>query len=269
MDAIATHLEQQPEAVRIKKLLYAIIHTRWENAPAVLAQQSMADLVTTVHAMAPTEAELSHHLERIVQRLNRQSRYTQIALVISDAFHPLHRSSETPTVVPPDMTTLEGTTLEQTVMTPRDLPPSEEPLASETRLESGAPGANDLTLAEIPNSPDSAACQALAVKPRHRANLFGLRLEIMRYTNPLRAKILLLSTVRSPFTFNQQDWITLKSKTLDDLLQEAFDYCSTYADLESKLTIMCHCVDNATENTQVAGAILQAMKPFYPDVVSS
>jgi len=86
----------------------------------------------------------------------------------------------------------------------------------------------------------------------------------MRYTNPLRAKILLLSTVRSPFTASRQDWVTLKSKSLDDLLQATFEYCETFSDLESKLTIMCHCVDNVGENIQTAGAILQAMKPFYP-----
>jgi hypothetical protein len=86
----------------------------------------------------------------------------------------------------------------------------------------------------------------------------------MRYTSPLRAKILLLSTVRSPFAGTQQDWITLKSKSLDNLIQETFEYCKTFADLESKLTIMCHCVDNVGENIQAAGAILQAMKPYYP-----
>jgi len=75
---------------------------------------------------------------------------------------------------------------------------------------------------------------------------------------------LLLSTVRSPFTASRQDWVTLKSKSLDDLLQATFEYCETFSDLESKLTIMCHCVDNVGENIQTAGAILQAMKPFYP-----
>ena len=73
-----------------------------------------------------------------------------------------------------------------------------------------------------------------------------------------------LATVRSPFTATPQDWLTLKSKSLDDLIKTTFQYCQTFSDLESKLTIMSHCVGNVGENIQAAGAILQAMKPFYP-----
>ncbi|NJN22623.1 MAG: hypothetical protein HC812_17420 [Leptolyngbya sp. RL_3_1] len=98
---------------------------------------------------------------------------------------------------------------------------------------------------------------------RDRSNLFALRLEIMRYTNPLRAKIVLLSTIRSPFTFTPQDWRLLKAKTLDNLLQETFEYCPTFTDLEGKLTIIASCLDNHRDNTQAADAILKAIKPYY------
>ena len=269
---IAEHLTQQPDRLRIQKLLYAIIHTTWENDPAILERHIMVDLVADVHHIAPTETDLGYHLERIIKRLNRQSRYTQLAFIISEAFHPLYG-------------------LPKETVCDHACPASEVSDGGQTRMVSGeirtvsgeiSNGENGLTSltcwvsAEVSEEHTCAQSKATlsteslaetpldTVKSRDRASLFKLRLEIMRYTNPLRAKILLLSTVRSPFSATPQDWTTLKSKSLDDLIQETFKYCKTFADLESKLTIMCHCVDNVEENIQAAGAILQAMKLFYP-----
>lgn len=255
---IALSLEQQPEQLRIKKLLHAIIHTAWANDPTVLIQQSMQAMVETVHQKMPTEAALSDRLSQIIRRLNHQSRYTQVGLVISEAFQLLYgtphepfASDDSPAAQPGDLVVSEQTAI--------DLP-AEEGLTCITPEE----GMTRLSSKTRPPTMDDDAAYIPEPKERDRANLFNLRTEIMRYTNPLRAKILLLSTVRSPFAYTHQDWLTLKSKTLDDLIQDAFTYCKTYADLKSKLTIMCHCVDNEVENSQAAGAILQAMKPFYP-----
>lgn len=261
---VAAALESQSEQLRIKKLLYAVIHKAWENDSAVLAQHSMSALVSDVHQIATTEDDLSQHLEGIIKRLNHQTRYTQLALLISEAFHPLYGGWSVATVGQPEETILDAETLEQTAMMERQKPSEGAGSMSHTRLAQ----ATQITDKGTGTSEEAASIAATNTvstpsRTRSRANLFGLRLEIMRYTSPLRAKILLLSTVRSPFNFSQQDWIILKSKTLDDLIQETFHYCKTYADLESKLTIICHCVDSFTENQQVMGTILKAMKPFY------
>jgi class 3 adenylate cyclase len=263
---IAQRLSQQSDFLRIKKLLYAIIHTTWENDPAKLALQAMVDLVADVHQVAPTEADLSYHLERIIKRLNRQSHYMPLALVISETFYPLYGAESGTKTEMAESTAMAPSEDPQTVMmTSDDTVFPEDGVTSATRLDS-LNGAVEQTIVDA-KTPSPAALDSSASSPtklRDRANLFNLRLEVMRYTNPLRAKILLLSTVRSPFTATSQDWLTLKAKTLDDLIQETFDYCQTFADLESKLTIMCHCVDSVVENLQTAGVILQAMKPFYP-----
>lgn len=264
---VATGLARQPDRIRIKKLLYSVIHTVWENDPAILSLHTLEDLVADVHQIAPTEADLSYHLERIVKRLNRQNRYTQLALLISEAFQSLYGPSTELFTEHPEETSLSTSGDTQTMMTGDETGFSEETPTSMTYWEPTTESSLENTDADtdktyVPEEERSSA--ASPTKARDRANLFDLRLEIMRYTNPLRAKILLLSTVRSPFSFTQQDWLTLKSKSLDDLLEDTFQYCKTFADLESKLTIMCHCVDNVGENIQTAGAILQAMKPFYP-----
>lgn len=295
---IATSLTQQGEQLRIRKLLYAVVHATWENDPTLLAQQVMTDLIAAVHKIAPTETDLSDHLEYVIQRLNHQSRYTQVGLLISEAFQHLYGTlaPESEAIEPESevadlaiMSAEDQTMAIHEAPVSHEIPVSQENITSATRLASPTQlssvtelsGVTQLsgehTVTHTTLSPgdtsDNSALDNMANLPqpkeRDRANLFSLRLEIMRYTSPLRAKILLMSTVRSPFAFSQQDWIALKSKTLDDLIQETFNYCKTYADLESKLTIICHCVDNAADNQQTAGAILQAMKPFYPIAASS
>ncbi|MEB3268146.1 MAG: adenylate/guanylate cyclase domain-containing protein [Leptolyngbya sp.] len=265
---VAQQLNASPQAARLKKLLHAITTDTWESNVAVLDQHGLDFLVATAHQMAPTLKELRYHLERIIRRLNHQDRYTRIAQILVDAFQPLYRTDEEGTYLAMDE---EGTTLrDATALAAAETEPSQgDTLVTATRITSGESPLADGTIAypEPRSTPASSPASALN-QGCDRTNLFALRLEIMRYTSPLRAKILLLSTIRSPFTFSHQDWLTLKEKTLDDLIQDIFHYCPTFHDLESKLTIISHCLDNAHENTQAAGAILQAMKPYY-DATSS
>ncbi|HEY9888852.1 MAG TPA: adenylate/guanylate cyclase domain-containing protein [Candidatus Obscuribacterales bacterium] len=262
---IAHALTQHSDRLRIKKLLYAVIHNVWENDANKLALHTLEDLAIAVHRIAPAEADLSYHLERIIKRLNRPDRYTQLGLLISEAFHCLYGLPAETVLNAAEQTALEVSDGGQTMMLSNEGPQNDEGLTSLTHWDSAPPEEQTSAAVTLPPPPIPAgALLGETTKLRDRANLFNLRLEIMRYTTPLRAKILLLSTVRSPFTATPQDWLTLKSKSLDDLIQDTFHYCKTFADLESKLTIMCHCVDNVGENIQAAGAILQAMKSFYP-----
>ncbi len=261
---VAVRLETATQAVRIKKLLYAVTTDTWENNILVLDRHRMDLLVATIHRMAPTADELHDHLQRIIQRLNRQEQYWPIADAILAAFQQLYG--------------LQGMADSGTLLTPIALSNGVDSVPSAaTRLEAATPedGEEDevdhprdgMTVYEIYNE----APVVPLVDPStselslgDRRSLFRLRQEIMRYTSPLRAKILLFSTLRSPFTFSHQDWLSLKEKTLDELIQEIFKYCPSFSDLESKLVIISHCLENPQENTQAAGAILQAMKPYYP-----
>ncbi|MFB2893616.1 hypothetical protein ACE1CI_11950 [Aerosakkonemataceae cyanobacterium BLCC-F50] len=92
---------------------------------------------------------------------------------------------------------------------------------------------------------------------------FELRVEIIKYTNPLRAKILAYSIVYHIFDFSSQDWLSLKTKELDDLLQKLFDRCKTLKDLEYNLQTVAKNLTPTDEHTQAAGAVYQAMKRYY------
>lgn len=261
--AIAAALQAGNNPIRIKKLLYATIHNKWESEAAALSQYEMADLIAQVYEVAPTEVDLNQRLENIVRRLSQPARYTPLALLITESFQPLYKAAARQHFLASNAAGGEATASESTPMPISDPSAGDEAPTSVTCLEGGSQFPNS-QIPGVANPAVASTESVVAAKPRDRANIYNLRLEIMRYTNPLRAKILLLSTLNGPFTFSQQDWIVLKSKALDDLVQDVFEYCSNYADLESKLTIMSHCVENAEESTQTAGVILKAMRPFYP-----
>ncbi len=268
---IALQLTASSQAVRIRKLLHSIVNDRWENDPAILAQQEMDGLVASVYQMAPTPKELSYHLDRIVKRLSRPDLYTRIATTILGVFQQLYGLQEGTVLAQAQ----EGTVLAQAAEPTRlNLDPvalaeegntlEDSHSNTQTRWDSlSTEGATRAMTFASKGAPPEFTADPSITSPRDRTNLFALRLEIMRYTNPLRAKILLLSTIRSPFTFTPHDWRLLKAQTLNNLLEETFQYCPNFADLEGKLTIIASCLDNHHANTQAAGAILQAMKPYY------
>jgi adenylate cyclase len=253
--AIALKLAQAADGLRLRKLLYCICHNIWENDSAILESYALEQLVRQAHTVATTPQNLRYQLSRIVKRLNRKADYVQLANTLIDLFQPLYAAE---VVAAPLSSASAGETLafeaseaaEVTLI--RQVPPPPEMTTVHSSLSApmvsvGAPA----------DPPPPAAYQ-------DRSSLFGLRLDIMRYANPLRAKVLLYSCLHGPFSFSRQDWFELKNQTLDQLLQEIFEYCPTFSDLESKLTILSHCLDSAEENIPVAQAIARAMKPYYP-----
>jgi hypothetical protein len=100
------------------------------------------------------------------------------------------------------------------------------------------------------------------------SNLFDLRLEIMRYTNPYRAKIVLFSLLHQPFTNPAEQESMVKSYTLDDLLQVMLQ---TYklSEVEVQLLAAAKKLEDSEDCVQAARVILGAVKPFYAHVPSN
>ena len=94
---------------------------------------------------------------------------------------------------------------------------------------------------------------------------FNMRLEIMRYTNPLRAKILIYSTLYQQLHISEKELVAIRSHQLDELIEDLFYYCETMKELEARLSSTARCLFEENENHQAASAIVQALKPFYVD----
>jgi len=92
---------------------------------------------------------------------------------------------------------------------------------------------------------------------------FAVRLAVMKYCNPLRAKILLLCIMEEQTTFSQGSWLKLRSRNLDELLVEVFQKFSSLEQLEYQLFKTAEGLQEPDENAQAAEAIVKAMRPFY------
>ncbi|HEY9879065.1 MAG TPA: adenylate/guanylate cyclase domain-containing protein, partial [Leptolyngbyaceae cyanobacterium] len=253
--AVAEALEQTTDAQRLRKLLYCICYNVWENDPAILDSVRMDSLVQQIRTVAPTPQDLKYHLSRVVKRLNRKAEYTRLANVIIEQFQSLYSQNQ-------DVTQLATPLINDVVEACTEMT-SLEPQPRTTQEMTTLHGTLSIgTVATAASIPLTASPHAV----RDRSNLFELRQDIMRYTNPLRAKVLLYSCLNGPFGYSRHDWSALKEQALDQLIAKIFEYCPTFSDLESKLTILSHCLDNADENVAVAGAITQAMKAYYPVV---
>jgi adenylate cyclase len=278
--------QHEADELRFRKLLFCLCHHHWENDSAALMQINLVDLIQQSLQVAPHRRDLRYHLGRIVKRVNRRKTYTRVANDLMAAFQVLYNQKEAGAEPSGESSSDSGQISNGRSGDASPVPIEETRLSSPPMMEDdsgpnqttdtclGQPmsqeGYEDLTTLHDSLSTPIHTQEPGRISgdgshaPRSRSSLFDLRLDIVQYANPLRAKILLYSCLHGPFSYTNQDWYTLRQKTLNELLHQTFRYCPTFSDLDSKLTIIAHCLDPHDENAQIAGTIALAMKPYYP-----
>ncbi|HBE20108.1 MAG TPA: hypothetical protein DEG17_14180 [Cyanobacteria bacterium UBA11149] len=225
-DDIAKEIEQDSHGIRMKKLIIYVCKNRWENDQNILDKFNLCELIREINQANPTLDELSAAFAKQVQTLNRHVEYTVVAQTIISKLEKLYRDSG-----------------ESTGIKINKQAEYNQSLASRQ---------------DIKHQPISEGNQIKQIDDR-----FEVRMEIMKYTNPLRAKLLLFSVIYHPFKGRGQDWTILRSETLDDLVLKLFSTCPTFPELESKLYHTAKGIANPDESTQAASAIARSLKPFY------
>ncbi|MEH1767681.1 MAG: hypothetical protein V7L27_27865 [Nostoc sp.] len=234
LDSVTKHLEQHENSKRIKKLIYSACKNIWENDEETLDRFKLQELIQELYRLNPTINNLNYSLSKVVKTLNKQAEYALLASIISHEMQKLY--------ITPDEAT--GILLNQSHQ------------EEQTFYNSGQISSNS-----IDKSPNN--------QTKHQYNQFDLRQNIMKYTNPLRAKIVLFSALYKKFAFNEEDWLKLKAEQLDDLLLRLFDTCPTIKELESKLNSAVISLGKPDENIQAASAIIQSMRGLYGNISPS
>jgi hypothetical protein len=93
---------------------------------------------------------------------------------------------------------------------------------------------------------------------------FDLRLELMKFANPLRAKILLFSVLHQPFDNTEPTWSALKRYSLDMLLKTLLERYPA-AEIGSKLQAMAVTLPMAEEYEQAMDVLLRSLKLPNPN----
>lgn len=258
----ASELAENSNILRIKKLMLYVSQNHWETNSQILEQLNLADLIQDLRESYPSIKKLSAALKQQVQTLNRQADYIVVAKTILKVLQKLYTDDSEITRV-------------KAAKAVRSQPPAPPP----TRLPSPINRGNKNTQQRGDKNKQSEFIhqQSSGVKGQENGqNLtqdstskpcpydpFDLRLNVMKYTTPLRAKLLIFSVLYHPIKKTQHDWLLMKAKPLDDLLFELFSTCPTLEELEAKLYQTAQAIEDADENTQAAGAIAQSMKRFY------
>ncbi|MGK7923536.1 MAG: hypothetical protein AB4080_26415 [Trichodesmium sp.] len=227
INSVVQELEKDADLIRIKKVIYCACEGRWENDENKLSEINLQELIEELYKKTGNLETLDRRLSRIVSKVNKKTEYSLLAQRILEKVGKLYPEEEE------DMTILESSPMwgipgigdEQTVL-------------KEKLVEEGP-------------------------YPRDPGKLFDVREKIMQGTNPLKAKILIFSTVEHQFNFGERDWLLLKTKNLDSLLRQIFNFCPSTTELESSLYSIANNFEDPDEYTQIANVIIKSLTPCY------
>lgn len=227
LDQIVQNLEQSPQQLRIRKLVYCACKQAWENDPQVLQQFPLKPLLHELLILAPTPQKLEVLLNRIVDTLNKKEAYQIVAATVISNLN---------------------------LMFPLTGAAAAAAEANYTSGESSTQATERLTATVSLPQPAST---------KQTPDWFDVRLEIMRYANPLRAKVVLFAALYHEFNFTQPEWLKLSRCHLDDLLMQVYDQTSTLAELETRLTQVATNLHQSEDHLAAVGAIVQALRSAY------
>lgn len=242
--AIVQSLDSYEDTMRIRKMLYCICHNDWQNDPAVLLRLDLEQLIQETYNLYPSLDELSIALYDIVDSLNRKAEYSLIANVIISQLGQLYQ-------VESDSTHLDETTQAQ---------------ATDTAVQYFAVTSAQVETAhsEAPTDLENqSATSAETTLPSRVYDPFEVRLAVMKYCNPLRAKIVAFSSLYQRYDSHEKDWSSLRTSDFDELILQLYETYETLAHLESKLYETANQLEQPSEYLQAANAVVKAIKPFY------
>ena len=277
---IAQDLEQDENADRIKKLIFCVCGHSWENEIAKIDRFKLATLVQTLHEINPTFQDLDTAFSKVVRTLNKQVEYGLIADEILDRFERLYPDdlNSTEVILSTDPQLIAPSPRAVPLPPPPAKPPAVHPpiperfAGLEQPVDWSEPSAHEAEVeAEFEFDRSEAEPESLSPQspppqlssPFCDRDPFEIRLEAIRYANPLRIKILTFSALHHPFAFSDQDWLDLRSHQLDDLLQQLVLACKTVDELEAMLDRIARTFDEAEEYLQVTTALLRVLRPLY------
>jgi len=269
-DEIVQSLEDlNKDVIRIKRLIFYIC--RQALPPERSQTLTFKTAIQTLPDLYPTLESLRLRLKELT---NSQPEYGTVVDIIVDDLSGIYPTRSALAVPPrPSLPTIierpneRPTEPQYLTRIPTNLAPVAPP-AQAPEIASGiAPlmakyqpdtAESQLSLPEIPQL-SAGDRQALIAK----LELFDLRLEIMKYVNPLRAKILIFSVLNDNTQSTNENFAVLRTQELDDLLRDLLTVYKTYPDLEVKLKASAKRLHESSEYIQATSAIVKAIKPIY------
>lgn len=234
LNEVAQRLETDPNSTRIKKVLLCAYNGKWENDSQILSEIDWTHLLQNIYQKYPQFPSLKVILSNILARLNKKNEYGRVIHTLEEYISPLYDQRDA----------IETSAINQPSIT-----------ASET-VKISPEELNSLSSAYLSQ-------MTLANLNSNISDLFDVRFKIMQHTNPLRAKLVIFSSLEREFNYRDEDWAQLKNQSLDTLLRQLLHTFPTVDRLKSHLYKMAEYLEDVDENIQVVTVILEALSPYY------
>jgi hypothetical protein len=306
---VIQQLEQDANALRIKKLLLYVCKNWWENDATRLSVISLSSLIEEIWQTHLTVEHLRSRLTHLVGTLNKSAEYFPIAHTIASVLEILYTQKTSAIAVPkspvPQDPIIEKLEQEVQLIRIKKLlicacrkyweanPKVIEQIALKELIDDLIelhPTFDQLrsglnTVVKTLNKPIEyfAVAEVILreVEVRYgKANepqpisetvegttdlidLFDIRLEILKYANPLQAKILLFSVAYYLFEFRNQDWLNLRLYSLDGLLRTVLSQTSSLEDLQQKLQSKAQYLSQSEQYVEIVPVIVKSLKSKY------
>ncbi len=223
---VAHNINIDAQQMRLKKLLFYTYQDVWESDLRQLNSIDWASLLRELVSFMPTFLQLQALLQEAVQRVSKPAEYIAIGNLLLTKLETLY----------PDR-------------------------HDANNLEAIAPPISPVNQYSSPLNNQSH--NKIPFDPRIALDLFDLRLELMRFTSSMRAKILLFSVLYYPFDPDRDNWHDLGSHRLDGLLRQLFYAYPSFEKAEKSVWQIARSLSEPSAYDQSASYILQVVKTLY------
>ncbi|ELS34016.1 serine/threonine-protein kinase [Pseudanabaena biceps] len=232
---VAHDIDTDTQQMRLKKLLFYTYQDVWESDLRQLNSINWTNLLRELVSFVPTFAQLTALIQGAVQRVSKPTEYLAIGNLLLIKLEPLY----------PDRADVNHGCA----------------LPIETTSNSPQKAIHPELPTELPM--DLQSPRKIPFNPQIASDLFDLRLELMRFTSSMRAKILLFSVLYYPFDPDRDNWQDLRSHGLDGLLRQFFYAYASFDRAEKSIWQTARSLSEPNAYDQSASYILQAVSSLY------
>jgi hypothetical protein len=263
---VVSGIENHRETARIQKLMFAACKNRWENDQAVINNYGLKNIVLELQRNNPNFLSLRQTLRQVAENINKKALYLALADIILTQLEPLYDTDN-------DDEEEDNESKSQILNTQIvDLKNDSDSAAKTTSFSTSRSDPVDFSSSIINLNEPQLVMELPFAEPASSNNNpsnfpqipaydpFEIRLEIFQYANPLRAKILIFSLLFHPWDRSGQDWSTLRSYTLEDLLKKLIQSGKSLQDIEVQLYNIAQTQMDTDANVQTASILVQTLQ---------
>jgi len=248
-DLVLQRLQTFPDEIRLKKLTYCVCYNQWPQDQSHLAAVTWPQLVQTLLELVSSPEHLRYLTQQVAQSISKPQEYLVLGNALWEIVSPLYQINpvyQADPVYPPPTEVPDQTTF---MPAPLSAAPPTTVLTTPVGPEPSLP----------PQPPQPEVLESFSLPTYDR---YAIRVEIMKYTNPFMAKLLLYAVLYEPLDFKQSNWGGLNQASLDDLLESAVDRYKTSQSLKTRLVDTAKKLPHVDLARQAAGTIFRVLKPY-------